>query len=221
MTGALRVHPKRFAQALDNAAEFTEDKRGTEVNDSVWVSWTGETLRTMGRGRYVAGLHDLGIIDVTEDGGQWSLVIHVEEAREVATAIKRIKGSGGKDAAITLRVVDDNEVAVFDGEHHVTSMVQLEDHEDYRGDGEHKGLYEELEYISELPRTELPPAEPIVWTRGVIKKLLKVYVGDPQKDWDRFECHWIGGATWAYRILSESHESAFVAMLESTRDNLE
>lgn len=221
MTGTLLVHPKRFAQALDNAAEFTEDKRGTEVNDSVWVSWTGETLRTMGRGRYAAGLHDLGVISGGDTVDYWSIIVHVEDAREVAKTVKGIKGSGSKDASVALRVIDDNEVGVFEGEHHLTSLIQLDDHEEYRATKDRKGIYEELERIAELPRFEEPPATPIVWTRGVLKKLLKVFVGDPQKDWDRFEAHWIGGATWAYRIVSPNHESAFVAMMESTRDNLE
>lgn len=220
MTEPLLVHPKRFAEALDNVALFSTDKKGLEVNDTVWVSWTGETLRLMGRGRYSAGLHDMAPYD-GEKPDQWSLILDLDDAVEAAKVLKKVEGAGRKDASVYVTLINEDHVAVYAGESHVLSLQQVPDHKELRSTDDYEGIYEQLETISELPRQETPPTSPIVWTRGVINKLLKVRLGDAHHEADRFECHWIGGATWAYRLLSPNHPAAFVAMLESTRDNLE
>lgn len=220
MTYPLQVHPKRLAEALENAALFSNDTKGLEVNDTVYVGWTGETLRLMGRGRYSAGLHDMAVND-GDRPEPWDVIIDIEDAQELGKMLKKIEGAGRKDAAIYLTKVNDDHVAIYQGESHLASLSQIEEHEDYRGSDEFEGIYEQLEKIAELPRQETPPVSPIVWTRGVVKKLLKIRVGDAHHDADRFECHWLGGATWAYRILSPQNPVAFVALLESTRDNLE
>lgn len=219
MTDSLAIHPRRLAEGLENVAKFSKDAKGLEVNDTVYISWTGEAMRLMGRGRYCAGLHDMSV--QSGEAEQWDLIIDIEDAVELGKMLKKVDGAGRKDGSVSLTQISSDHVAIHQGEHHVASLTQVEEHEEYRGSEEFEGIYEQLEKIAELPRQEAPPTSPITWTRGVIKKLLEVRVGDAHSEADRFECHWIGGATWAYRIISPNHPAAFLALLESTRDNLE
>lgn len=212
------VHPKQFAQGLDNAVVFSTDKAGLEVSDSVWASWTGETFRFMGRGRYSAMVYDLAPSAESKDS-PWSVILSLDTAKEVSAALKKVDGAGRKDSTIDVIGLSETSAALTSGADTLAHLEDAPGAEDLRSTEEFEGFYEKLETISEMPAEPVPPVSPIVFTKGVITKLSKLKADVPSRDEDRWELHHIGGATWVYRYHGE--RCAAVVMLESCRDNLE
>lgn len=197
---------------------FSTDKAGLEVSDSVWASWTGETFRFMGRGRYSAMVYDLAPSAESQDE-PWSVILSLDTAKEVSAALKKVDGAGRKDSTIDVMGLGETSVALTSGADTLAHLEDAPGAEDLRSTEEFEGFYEKLETISEMPAEELPPTSPIVFTKGVIAKLSKLKVDVPAREEDRYELHHIGGATWVYRFYGE--QCAAVVMLESCRDNLE
>lgn len=218
MSGRLSVHPRRLAEALENSINFTREKKSNDrydINDTIWVGWTGEVLNVRGRSSYSASIHTL-TLDHAEST-PWTVIIDVEDADALQKTLKGVEGSNAKDTRVTLTTIDADEVALHQGERYLGSFLQVEEEEP----GEFDRVWGNLDYIGSLQGRRTPPTAPLAWTRIVLEKLLKVRVGDGHKAWDRFEVHWLGGATWSCRIVSEDGQSVFTGLLESTRDNLE
>lgn len=226
---SLTVRPKLFADGLANAAEFSTNKKGLVVNDSVHVSWTGEKLRFMGRGKYSGCVHDL--TPATHGNEKpWDVIVSIDTATEAAKALRASPGSGKQATTVDVIGLSDGSVQIVANatshEDQDTSnppvIVGLENapgHEELRPTEEFEGFYEKLERIGQLPAEPIPPASPIVFTRDVVAKLSKLKTEKPGKDPDRWELHYIGGATWIYRHYG--NQVAVSAMLESCRDSLE
>lgn len=223
---SLTVRPKLFADGLATAAEFSTNKKGLEVNDSIHVSWTGEALRFMGRGRYSGCVFDL---TPASHGAEepWDVIISIDTATEAAKAVRAAPDAGKQATTVDIVELSDGSVMIASNSTSENAsldspaIVVLENapgHEELRPTEEFEGFYEKLERISRLPAEPIPPASPIVFTRDVVAKLSKIKTEKPGKDPDRWELHYIGGATWIYRHYG--NQVAASVMLESCRDSL-
>lgn len=221
MSGQLVIHPKRLAEALDSAVHFTKEKKpsGTidrvDINDTVWIRWDGEVVDVRGRCSYSACIHTIEVYRA--DAEPWTIIIDVEDAIALSKALKKADGANAADTESMMTVIDEDEILLSQGNTQFGSFLQVEEEEE----GEFEHLWGNLDWIRDQPRHETPPTAPLAWTRIVLEKLLKIRVGDTHRAWDRFEVHWIGGATWTCRVASEDGRSVFTGLLESTRDNLE
>ena len=215
---ALTARPSLLAGGLNNAVEFSTNKKGLEVNDSIYVAWTGETLRFMGRGRYSGCVYDLAASSY-DDEPPWNVIVSLDTAKEAATALRKSPGAGRKDTTVDIVRLDDGSIHFMAGTEAIAILQNAPGHENLRSSDEFEGFYEKLERISEWPAEEIPPASPIVFTRDVVAKLGKLKTDLPNRDEDRWELHYIGGATWIYRYMGEF--AAAAVMLESCRDSLD
>lgn len=214
----LTARPSLLAGGLTNAVEFSTNKKGLEVNDSIYIAWTGETLRFMGRGRYSGCVYDLAA-ESSESEDPWSVIVSIDTAKDVATTLRKAPGAGKKDTTVDIVYVSDGSIHFMMGTESLATLENAPGHEDLRSSEEFEGFYERLERIAEWPSEEVPPASPIVFTRDVVAKLGKLKTDQPNRDEDRWELHYIGGATWIYRFMGEN--AAAAVMLESCRDSLE
>lgn len=215
---SLTAHPKKVADGLSNAVEFSSNKKGLEVNDSIYVAWTGETLRFMGRGKYSGCVYDLAA-NSHEDEPPWDVIVSIDTAKEASTTLRKAPGAGRQDGSVDVLRLEDGSIHFVSGTESLVSLENAPGHEELRPNKMYEGLYERLERISELPVEVMPPASPIVFTRDVVAKLGKLKTDLPSRDYDRWELHYIGGATWIYRYYGD--KAAASVMLESCRDNLE
>lgn len=216
---AITARPTLVAGGLKNAIEFSKDKKGLEVNDSIYVAWTGETLRFMGRGRYSGCVYDLAASS-HDNEEPWDVIVSLDTAAEAEEAIRKSPGAGRKDTVVDLVKLSDGRIFIGSGETPFYILENAPGHEELRSTDEYEGFYEKLERISEWPADPIPPAAPIVFTRDVIAKLGKLKTDmAPKDDIGRYELHFLGGATWIYRY--QGHTAAAAVMLESCRDNLD
>lgn len=215
----LSFHPKMLASALENAVIFSTDKAGLSVNDTIRISFDEQGLRFMGRGRYSCSCQSLEPLNEVDEYPTFELFLGLDEAGNAAKVLRGMDGAGRKDTTVDLAVLEGGMVAVLAGPEAVVTFENVEHADELRSTEEFEGVYEVIEKALALPPQETPPTTPIVWTRGVVRKLDKVKLGSPAHESDRWAVHWLGGASWA--VTTEAEGTMFTALLESARDGLE
>lgn len=219
--GEVLIHPKRLAEAIDNAVLFSADKAGLAVNHTIMVDWSPErgTLRFLGRGRYSCSVQELAPANPQVQCPGFDVYLDLDDAIDAAKALRATEGAGRKDTTVNLVRLGERSAAVMYGTSRVAVLEDSPEAHEVRSTDDFEGIYEVVERAYAMPVATASPVSPVVLTRGVVKKLDKIKLGAPLHDADRWEFHWIGGASWRVRAAAEG--TTVTVMLESCRDGLE
>lgn len=164
-------------------------------------------------------MQELSPVNDDADNEAFDFYLDVDDAAEMAKALRTMEGAGRKDTTVNLVNIGEHCVVALAGTSQVATFEDSPDAHEVRSTDDFEGIFEVVERAYALPVATAIPTPSVVWTRGVLKKLDKIKLGTPLSEADRWEAHWIGGASWRYRVESEG--TTFTAMLESCRDGME
>lgn len=180
---SLSIHPRAFAEALDNAVAVGKDKPGVSNNEYIALFTRGSLLLAYGRGRYLAGRH---VARLSAEVGESRVVLHEDSASELASAVKKVEGVGRKDTLVSVNL--DGGLAVNAGD---VPLCDLAD-EDEQGTLTH--LWTQIdEALATADKAE--PCAGVMFSKEMMQKISKI-----KGDADVVDLVRIGGGTMAFRI---------------------
>ncbi|WP_346921920.1 hypothetical protein [Glutamicibacter creatinolyticus] len=189
----LTIHPKELAEVFDNVHAFCHDK-STAVNDVVSIHWGDGKLTVHGRGRYTASREQRQTI-IEPSNSEGSFLMHIEDTKQVASALKKVEGAGRAGTTVTMSVENES-LYIRSGAEDLAILDDADPDKGTCSTSDSVGLWEEIDDVI----ASFKPGDftALAFTRDLLQRVGKIRVGKTNQSYD----------VWDFALLRGSNTVA-------------